>query len=108
MEYQLKRLTPHSVALHFALAVVAVSLFLLLFTALLVSFTSGGIGALENSSLGVISITMPLVYFVLSYVLMFIAVLIYNLIAKKTGGIKIVLQSVEAPPATSLKTNSSD
>lgn len=51
-------------------------------------------GGMPAEMFGVMTFVMPLMYFVFTYIFGFIGALIYNLVAKKTGGIKCQLSTV--------------
>ncbi len=90
METSLKRLSPHSFALHTALVFAILTLLFILPMTLFMNAMTPEMpdGSMPAAMFGFMTFVMPLIYFVFTYIFGFIGALIYNVIAKKTGGIR--------------------
>ena len=82
------RVQPHSVALIFAVFSLLSSL--LIFVPLMLLPT--GFGSTARHGLAWVGLLMPLLYAVISYVMVWIVCWVYNLIAPRVGGIRIEVE----------------
>ncbi|HBY38982.1 MAG TPA: hypothetical protein DEH24_06180 [Alteromonas sp.] len=94
METSVKRLSPHSFALHTALVFAIIALLFILPMTLFMNAMTPNMpdGSMPAAMFGVMTFVMPVMYFVFTYIFGFLGALIYNLIAKKTGGIRCQLE----------------
>ena len=94
METSMKRLSPHSFALHTALVFAILTLLFILPMTLFMNAMTPNMpdGSMPAAMFGVMTFVMPVMYFVFTYIFGFLGALIYNLIAKKTGGIRCQLE----------------
>lgn len=98
MQYKLKKMSAHSVALHLAIVFAVLALiFMLPFTFLMTAMVPDmpQQNVMPFAATGVLTFVMPIIYFVMTYVFTFIMALLYNLIAKITGGVKVTLEQEE-------------
>ncbi|GGF64025.1 DUF3566 domain-containing protein [Alteromonas lipolytica] len=96
MQQRLTKLSPHSVALHMALVFAVISLvFMLPFTFLMSAMAPNmpDDAGMPFAASGVLAFVMPIIYFIFTYIFSFIMALLYNLLAKMTGGVKVTLES---------------
>ncbi|MEX1221141.1 MAG: hypothetical protein WEA82_03390 [Idiomarina sp.] len=88
-----KYFAPHKTALTVAILFAIASLIFLISTAAMFSFIPGiGLNG-ENVAfpLGIMMLTMPIVYFVMGYVFTALFAWLYNQVAKFTGGVTFEL-----------------
>jgi hypothetical protein len=98
MHYKLKKISPHSVALHSAIIFAVMALVFMLPFAFLMTTVTPDISQQEVMpfvATGIMTFVMPVIYFIFTYIFTFLMALLYNLITKLTGGVKVTLEADE-------------
>lgn len=100
MRQSIRRFSPHKTALTVAVLFAVSSLLFIIPMSLMLSMMPATESAPFSIWSGVMLIFLPLFYLVFGYITTFIGALLYNLIARFTGGITFELSGDNGAPST--------